>query len=652
MITTTRWFGAGVVALLTALGIGARAAAPTPQALRMGALTLERCTAPARWCGTLQRPLDPSGKTPGALAIYFEYYPHSGPGPARGTLVPAEGGPGYPTSESREDYLALIAPLAATHDLLIMDYRGTGRSHALDCPQLQQAPALTIAATGACGRYLGASARFYSVTQASDDLAALLKALEVPGIDLYGESSGTFFAQVFAMRHPEQVHSLILDGAYPLKGSDLAWWPDYARATRERFNQACARDPGCAQRPGDSLQHIAPALDQLRRRPFTASVPLGAGRSFHFTADASALASVMFSGYPPLTGVRETDAAARAFVAGDQIPLLRLMAETLSGLDSRDPTHDPRLYSSGYEAVVSCLDEAQIYDMSLAPAQRQAQRDELVRRREREHPDSYAPFTFAEYGGMPLDYTFIDQCVQWPADPGAPLVRPPAQFPAMPVLVVSGDLDTMTGVTDGRDTAAQFPHGHHVVIVNGLHVNALPRGRTECAVELVRRFISTGSTGDESCAAGAPPVRLVKEFAVQSAGLTPAAALPGNGAEAAQLRSVSAILQACADVIARAATMGAGEGRGLRGGTFAAAAMGEGYALQLHGVRWTSDVALSGRIDWPGRRSGLAHARLAVRDSGGTGTLSIEWPAGEDIENAEVRGTLDGRRVAAVGSAP
>src|SRR5579864_2492007 len=86
--------------------------------LTVGRLTLHRCATPAPWCGTLQRPLDPSGAIGGSITIYFEYYPHTGSGATAGTLVPAEGGPGYPSTESRADYLALYAPLRATHDVL------------------------------------------------------------------------------------------------------------------------------------------------------------------------------------------------------------------------------------------------------------------------------------------------------------------------------------------------------------------------------------------------------------------------------------------------------------------------------------------------------------------------------------------------------
>ncbi len=129
----------------------------------------------------------------------------------------AEGGPGYPTTGSREDFLSLFKPLRQTHDVLLMDNRGTGRSDAIDCEPLQQATALTREDVGACGQSLGTSAPLYSTTLATDDLAAVLDALKVARIDLYGDSYGTYFAQVFAQRHADRLRSLVLDGAYALE---------------------------------------------------------------------------------------------------------------------------------------------------------------------------------------------------------------------------------------------------------------------------------------------------------------------------------------------------------------------------------------------------------------------------------------------------
>jgi pimeloyl-ACP methyl ester carboxylesterase len=418
---------------------------------------------------------------------------------------------------------------------------------------------------------------------------------------------------------------------------------------RDKFNLACARAPECASLPGNSLQHIAPALARLRARPLAAHVRDAGGRVRDFTADASQLAIVMFGGSPAYATVREVDAAARAFTAGDSLPLLRLMAETLGSVDSRDASRSPQNFSSGVAAAVTCGDPPQIFDMALPPAQRVAQRDALIAQRTRAAPATYAPFTIDEYRRMPLDYAFIDECVRWPASARAPRVAGVLDYPDVPVLVVSGELDDMTSIADGTVVAAHFPHARHVIIANGFHVNALPHSRSECGAQLVRRFMASLSPGDVSCAAAVPPVRLVPRFAQLAGDLPAAHAERGNDASVDELRVVTAVLLTCEDVIVRAAENGAGAGSGLRGGSFAAEAVGAGYRLQLRDVRWTEDVGVSGHIDWPGR-SGSVHA--SVQLAGSDGVLELAWAEGVSGARATARGRLGDHAVVASAPAP
>jgi pimeloyl-ACP methyl ester carboxylesterase len=625
--------------------------APT---LTVGQLTLKRCEPAQQWCTTLVRPLDPHGGVPGTIAIYFEYYPHRGSGPAAGTLVAAEGGPGYPATDSRDSYLALFGSLRRRYDVVIMDYRGTGRSGAIDCKELQSAPELTEGNIGSCGRSLGAAAPLYSTALASDDLAAILDALAIERVGLYANSYGTYFAQVFALRHRDKVRSLVLDGADLLDGPDFAWYPHYAPAMRDKFNLACARSSACAAVGGTSLDHIAPALERLRAHPFEAAVRYGDGRTLKLTANATALAIVMFGGSPAFATLRETDAAARAFVAGDTQPLLRLMAETAGSVDSRDPTRNPVIFSAGLAAAVSCLDPPQIFDMYLAPAQRLAARDALIEERKAQAPATYAPFTIDEYRAMPLDYAFIDQCVEWPSPSGyppSPLTFPAASYPDVPVLVVSGELDNMTPVADGAAVAAHFPRSHHLVLANSFHVNALPHARSACAAQLVRRFLDTLASGDDSCARSVPAVRLVAAFARRAHELAPAQAARGNHARTEALRVVTAAWLTAEDAISRSVENGAGKGVGLRGGSFTAAATRGGYGLVLHELQWTDDVSASGRIDWPGR-TGTVRATLYLQSPQGTGTLELSWPEGASGARATARGRLGGKTIVAQGPAP
>ena len=649
-----------IVLLATGTAGGSASAAghvdPPHQAKRVGAVDLHACRDAAAYCGDIERPFDPDGTVSGSIIVHFEFYPHSAAGKSAGTLVATEGGPGYPATGSREDYLALFEPLMPDHDVLMMDNRGTGQSGAIDCRELQTGEKWTVESVAACGASLGERAPLYSTAYAADDLAAILDALGVGKIDLYGDSYGTYFEQVFAARHPDALRSVVLDGAYPLTGPDYAWYPTYAGATRDKFNLACARSPSCSQLPGTSLDHIMPALEELRRSPLSARAYDIDGREHRFVANASQLAIVMMGGAPSLTTVREVDAAARAFTAGDRMPLMRLMAETIAAVDSRDPTGDPTKWSAGLAAAVLCHDPPQIFDMHLPPADRLRDRDRALAERRRGAGDTYSPFTIDEYRAMPLDYSFIDECVGWPvAPPGHPAsqVGAGAEFPDVPALIVSGELDSITTMADGAAVAASFRHGVQVRIANSFHVNALPRARSGCGAEIVRRFITTLAAGDMSCASQVPPVRLVPRFSVEARDLAPAAGLPGNSASPRQLWAVSAAVQAAGDLLARVDANSTDHGRGLRGGTFRLKRSGAGVRIELQQVRWTRDVEVSGRIVRPSSRHGMVRALLRVSTSEGrAGRLSVQWPEGADHSEAQIRGTFGTTRVVAKTAAP
>jgi pimeloyl-ACP methyl ester carboxylesterase len=656
------WLPACVVFALMGLNsVGSSHVDPWPagarETFRVGQIDLRPCQSVQAYCGTLERPLDPTGTVPGRVSIYFEYYPHTGSGKSVGTLVATEGGPGYPATLSRDDYLALFEPLRTQRNVLLMDNRGTGRSGAIDCHGLQTAEKWTIELTAACGRSLGKRASLYSTAYAADDLAAVLQALGIRRIDLYGDSYGTYFEQVFAVRHPDVLRSLVLDGAYPLNGPDYAWYPTYAPAMRDKFNIACRRFAPCAAIPGDSISHILPLLNELRSHPFAARAPDSDGKERAFTADASQLAIVMFGSAPTFATARELDAAARAFAAGDRLPVLRLMAETISAVDSRDPTADATQWSAGLAAAVMCQDPPQIFDMRLEPARRRADRDRAIAERKRTLPLTYAPFTLDEYRGMPLDYSFIDQCVDWPVapanHPASNVVAGNAKYPEVPALIISGELDNMTTTADGARVAAAFKLGRQIHIANSFHVNALPRARSDCAARIARRFLQTLKVGDTSCAAEVPALRLVPRFVRHVSQLDAAIPLDGNRADAEQLRWVSAAVMTVGDVLARLGGNSTGQGVGLRGGSFRVVNDASTTHVSLTGVRWTEDAAVSGKIDKPLTRNGTVHATLQVTTAAGPiGDLTVEWPEGIADSNAVIRGTLRGIPVLARTPAP
>ena len=203
----------------------------------MGDLTLQPCEEPEGvWCGSIDVPQDrdePEGPT---MEVGFEWHPRTDPAAADGLLVAMEGGPGYATTASRDYYLDLFEPVMDHRDLLLMDLRGTGRSEPVDCPDLQAYRGDYVELTGDCGDLLGERADDYGTVAGADDLSELLEALDAPDdVGLYGDSYGSWFAQVFALTHGDQLGSLVLDGTYLVQDMD-PWYPTAAEVVRDQLD--------------------------------------------------------------------------------------------------------------------------------------------------------------------------------------------------------------------------------------------------------------------------------------------------------------------------------------------------------------------------------------------------------------------------------
>ena len=605
--------------------------------IRVGSIGFQRCDfGGGYYCGALRVALDPAGRVRGTIDIAIAWLPHANHAMrSAGTIVAVEGGPGYGSIGSRFFYRALYAPLLATHDLLMVDNRGTGRSNAIVCRALQRAPLMVLPDVTSCGQQLGRTSDLYGTGLAADDLAAVLSAMRIKRVDLYGDSYGTFFVQAFAGRHPDRVRSLVLDGAYQVTGGN-PWYPSEAPTIRSAFDLACARSPVCNVRRGSSLDRVRALLAQLR-----------AERSKIAPSD---LAFVMDSaGLDPLV-YRDLDAAARAYANGDRVPLRRLVDEAYT--EEEGAGGRARGYSQGLFVAASCSDNPQAYDMLLPPpARRQAWRRALARKRA-ENPSLYAPFSIDEFLGIPLDYAYVPLCTTWPVPsrehpPGEP-VPPGTRFPGVPVLVLNGDLDTITTPQEGERAARLFPRATHVIVANTGHVAAID-DFYGCAQDIVRRFARTQRV-DAACASRVPALHLVPSFARSLSDVEAAQPAPGNRGTDADLRAAAAATLAAADVLARSYEFGSTPGAGLRGGSYTATSKNASASATLSGIRWTSDLAVSGKAAFDAR-SARATARLTLA-GGAAGTLDAKWATAGSAAVAELRGTIGGRAVRATMPAP
>ena len=624
---------------------------------------LRRCSADSEaYCGSVDVPLDRTGATPGSLSIAFRYYPRSDTSrPSLPTIVAHEGGPGYSTTGSKSSYLDLYRPLMDRRALLLVDERGTGLSGALYCPEAESYDGHWVRNAEACAERLGRAADLYTTAAAVEDMADVLAELGIDGIDLYGDSYGSFFAQAFAVRHPELVRSLVLDGTYPIEGLD-PWYRTTGARLRENLSLACARSrPTCPTTPRGMLEVLADVLAGAQAHAVIAEAPDARGRTVTVRLTARRILDTLLSTDVTPGYIREVPAALTAMRDGHPLPLARMVAEVNGGTADgpvspgrgRAPAY-VRWYSEGAYLAYACNDYPALWDVDASFARRERQYDAAIQALE---PGTFAPWTNAEWAGS--EFFVYDYCLHWPAPRVA---EPPfpagARYPDVPTLVMNGDFDLRTDVYQAREVAANFPNATYVEVPNYGHVTSVYEV-DRCPSVIVRRFVTTLDAGDTSCTGRISEHRVVPVFARKAAGAPQATVASSyDRSTANDRRAATVAVQAIADVIDRWYAIPGYSGTSLYGGRFhmtntsGLPVSSQIWTLKLHRLRWTRDIAVSGTGSVP-RGAGLASMSVTIK-GGGTdpGTLTITWSTRAPHAVANITGTIGGRPVDLEAPAP
>jgi pimeloyl-ACP methyl ester carboxylesterase len=595
-------------------------------------------------CGyvTVQLDRDAAGPAGRTIRIYFErYLRRDRSRPAESTVVSIEGGPGYSTTADRYGRVELWRPVSLRRNLLLVDLRGTGRSGALRCKAFARSTSDYVARAGRCAAQLGPSRDLYATGRAVEDIESVLRALGATTIDLYGDSYGTYAAQAFALRHPERLRTLALDGAYPLPGTDPTF-ADLASAVRRGLRLACARRDGCpARRLGvDPVDLVRSFAARLRSRPITGIAPDGDGTPTRVRLDELAFAQVVGSTYYHYAVWRDLLAAIVSARRGDDAPILRLAAETVVVDAGGD---DPPTFSEAAYLAVICHDYPQPWDPSTPLDGRAAEAARLIAAYP---PGAFWPLSPAAWTGV--QYEGVLACLRWPSPADSDTPEPlGAVYPRVPTLVLNGDLDTITTSAQAREVARRFPRSRFVEVRNSVHVTAL-YDLDDCASRIYWRFVRTRSAGDTSCARRIPEQHVAPSFPLRIGDVRPAWRRAGDGSLVRDRRLAAAAAATVADVVSRWWANYDGSGRGLRGGTWTY----EGdapVAFELRDVELVPGVRVTGSAGW--FYGGATSARVTVAGGGSNGTLTIEWPS-RPAARAQLRGDVDGRRVRATMLAP
>ncbi len=504
------------------------------------------------------------------------------------------------------------------------------------------------------GGFVHASDLFTSAP-AAEDMAAVIKALGVGKVDLYGDSYGSFFAQVFAARFPRLVRSVVLDSTYETSGLDPFYRSSIGSMPAD-FQTACERAPACAAAEPQAPWTRIGALAMRLQSAISGTVPGPGGKLEKVTMGVTGLVDLVNDAAEDRQVYRDLDAAARALLEeGDAGPLLRLYAQRLAVDESYFglPTSE---YSVELYFAVGCLDYPQLFDMRAAPSLRAAQLQGAVAGLP---AGTYSPFTSEQWLAQDENTEAYTGCLDWPAPT---IAQPPTSgatplLPStVPVLVLGGELDAWTPPVDVPKVLAQLGgHSRFVELANSTHV--VGEGETICGSSLIQAFVTRPQeldTIDASCAAAVPAIHAVGVYPSSLAGEPPIAPSAGSNASTSSLRLAGAAIATAGDAIARYAATEASPDHGLNGGTVTATR--SGAVLTLAHDQLIPGIAVSGTVTLSPAPIALdgevAVATLTVTGAGkGPDSFTATWTtAGPGM--AEVSGVVEGVSVTGATPAP
>ncbi len=641
-------------------------------------------------CGYVPVPLDWSHPgNPEKIKIFFELYTPARSGPTESAMLMNWGGPGFTTTGRRDYAFYSFGKNLDAHDLLLIDDRGRGYSGTIDCGSLQHGTKPFAQAEAECAAQLGMAASRYGTGDIAQDTDAVRAALGYDKVDYFGWSYGGVDVEAYATRFGNHLRSIVLDS--PLGTPALyQFHPGHLRAQAEpnkvrkrslsivddsptgtpaldpfAFDYVrtradlrmvlldCLRSPTCA--PDHPLPDIEldALVSTICSNPVEGDSHDASGNKMHVKIDEGALVGyVIDNPTGNFTSTGELLAAAGALRRGDPVPLLRLGAEGY--LTRVGEGGDPTFWSYGATQATWSADFDFPWDWSAPVSTRQKQYDAAVAALPSRH---FEPFSKEAVTALLFDSVSPSLWWEMPTPP-SPIALPNANYPHVPTLVISGDMDTSVPLEITRKVASLYPDSVFVQVAEAGHTAIR---WSQCAAGLASEFIRTLKVGDTRCAATPETVwPAVGRFPLFARDAVPAEVDETGGNEiGTDERMVVTVAVATAIDAMQRRLLGSGTGVGLRGGTFhRRPGDSTTWTVYLTNCAFTEDVTVSGTATWsPGSSRWLLgftgdssfKADLTVAGAGTQGgTLHVEgkWLAPGPVGKFKVTGTLGGKNVA------
>ena len=368
-------------------------------------------------------------------------------------------------------------------DIVLVDQRGTGRSHRLDCKfgdqdVFQRIDQVEVGPENIkCRDDLSKNAdlRMYTTSIAVKDLDAVRAALGYQRVNLYGNSYGTRVAQHYARRYPQSTRTLILDGVVnPQTVLGPAIAIDAERAL-ERILGRCKADASCARAFADPFSDYHALRERLVRKPEPATVAdAKTGRPIHFDFTQRHLSAVLrLASYDDAQAALLPLSLHLAMHENNFMPLanqFRVFARTLSDA-----------FAYGMHNSVACSEDTPLIESGKLDL----------------------PALNATHMGAEAVQSLIEACREWPKGVVDQDLHAPFKSTAA-VLLLSGADDPVTPPEYANIAQRAFADSKHVIIAGQGHGQI----GVPCVDRVMASFIRAGSAKDldVSCTQKVPPM--------------------------------------------------------------------------------------------------------------------------------------------------
>jgi pimeloyl-ACP methyl ester carboxylesterase len=252
-------------------------------------------------CGKVVVPEDPRKPGGRQIELFVARVPAISLNKAKDPLFLIAGGPGTSTVDLYTSATASFDRVRRNRDIILLDQRGTGGSHRLDCHYDNQDLLTNFSdvsigpANVKCRDELSKESdlRQYTTSVAVADLDTVRARLGYERINLFGNSYGTRVAQHYARRYPRSTRAVILDGVVdPATVLGPAIAVDAERAL-ERILARCAKDAACHAAFSDPYRDYQDLLKRITADPPRVTVNDTNGKLLEFPFTARHLSAVL-----------------------------------------------------------------------------------------------------------------------------------------------------------------------------------------------------------------------------------------------------------------------------------------------------------------------------------------------------------------------